>query len=544
MCGIFGYFSRKVLTIKQLDKVIRSFNELKNRGPNETKIEYDDYYLLGFHRLAINNLTKDGSQPINTSGVLYTVCNGEIYNYKKLIEQNKLERFVNGSDCNILPYLYIFNKLDEINMEAEFAYIIVDVLDKNVTKVIVGRDPMGVRPLFWGYDENNIGFASEAKALIRLFKKIEVFPPAFKFTIEINKNIDKIEINKYPMFNNGEIFKLGYIKRIKDDIKTIYLTINNLLTEAVNKRLMSDTPIGCLLSGGLDSSLISALTAKKIKNLQTFTIGFEEGTDIPYSVKVAKLINSNHTVINISVEEALSVIEETICIIESYDITTVRASIMQYLIGKYISKTTNIKVLMVGEGSDELFQGYKMMHNAPSIKDAYDETLNLLQEIHLYDGLRVDRATSVHGLEVRLPFLDINLVKYVLSINPEFLRPVNGSEKYLLRKSFENDDLLPKEVLWRPKEAFSDGCSSEKKSWYQIIQKYIDIKVSDEEFNKNKDNYIFNKPYSKEAYYYRKIFDLIFNNNSQLIPHIWLHKWSKTKDPSARTFLCNIELKN
>jgi len=261
------------------------------------------------------------------------------------------------------------------------------------------------------------------------------------------------------------------------------------------------------------------------------------GTDTKYADMVAKHIKSNHHNIELSKEDFLGAIEDTIYAIESYDITTVRASVGQYLVSKYISENTDIKVVMSGDGSDELCSGYIYNYNAPSEEELHNEASLRLKEIHLYDGLRADRATSYHGLELRVPFLDQNFINMYMKINPKLRIPNNERmEKYLLRKAFEDENILPNEVLWRKKEAFSDGISSEAESWHTIIKEYINNKITDEEYELKRVNYKHCPPTSKEAYYYRKIFCKHFGNkNCNVIPEFWLPKWSgDIKEPSAR----------
>jgi asparagine synthase (glutamine-hydrolysing) len=272
--------------------------------------------------------------------------------------------------------------------------------------------------------------------------------------------------------------------------------------------------------------------------LRTFTIGLEGATDIKYAELVAKKINSKHTTFIVTIEEALKAIDEVIYTIESYDCTTVRASVWQYLLGKKIRENTDIKVLLTGEGSDELTSGYMYFHNAPSKEESHIENVRLLKDIHRFDGLRVDRAMSCHGLEVRIPFLDPEFIELYLSLDKKIRCANNegGMEKQLFRDAFRGEDLLPIEVLYRKKEAFSDGTSSNEKSWYEHIQEHIDRMISNEEYEEDKGKYEFNKPDSKEKYYYRKVFEFYFGKKSEgVIPYYWLPKWSgNITEPSAR----------
>ena len=302
---------------------------------------------------------------------------------------------------------------------------------------------------------------------------------------------------------------------------------------------MSDRPIGCLLSGGLDSSLISALVARNYEpyKLNTFSIGMKGSTDLKYAKLAAEHIKTKHHNIELSVDEFLEAIEETIYVIESYDITTVRASVGNYLVGKYIKENTDCKVIYNGDGSEEIMGSYLWLGNIDNEIDFYKENYKLLTEIYYYDVLRSDRSISDNGLEPRVPFLDKTFVNYVMSIPPKYKMFNDGKmEKQILRDAFNKTNLLPKEVLYRKKEAFSDGVSSTEKSWFQIIQEKLETSISDEQFKKEASQYTHNPPKTKEALYYRQIFEEHFKNHSNVIPHFWMPnpKWCNVSDPSAR----------
>lgn len=287
----------------------------------------------------------------------------------------------------------------------------------------------------------------------------------------------------------------------------------------------------------MDSSICAAIAAHySDQPLHTFTIGMEGATDVPYAQMVADYIGSVHTSVVVDVDDALAVVAQTIYAIESYDITTVRASVWQYLLGKYIAAQTDIKVLICGELSDELMSGYKYFHKAPDAAAMHRENIRLVRDIHRYDGLRTDRTMAAHGLEVRLPFADVDFVDYILSLDPAYRMPQDGVEKYLFRKAFDSTGLLPSDVLWRSKEALSDGTSSQKDSWFSLLQDHIDTIVSDEEFMEGKKRFVHCPPLTKEAYYYRLLFDQYFGDkHSGVIPYFWLPKWcGDVTDPSAR----------
>jgi asparagine synthase (glutamine-hydrolysing) len=542
MCGIWALIlENERCEIKDFNKLIHNFNEIKNRGPDFSSFEtFNETSILGFHRLSIMDKSDKGLQPFyfeTEERKMALICNGEIYNYKSLINEYELD-MKSKCDCEIILQLYYkvgINKLLNL-LDGVFAFVIIDIKKKmNERKVIVARDKIGVRPLFYGWNEeeneNEYYFCSEIKGLSRLVDKIEIFKPATY--MELNYNNGKL-INK----KIEEYYKYNY-EMINLTEKQHMINIKEILIQSVKKRLQSDRPLCCLLSGGLDSSLISSITSRLLKEtnnkLYTFSIGMQGSTDNVYATKVAEYIKSEHTVIWITKEESLKAIYDVIYATETYDITTIRASVGQYLISKYISNNTDYKVILSGDGSDEVASGYIYNYNAPSLKDLQNEAIKRIKEIHIYDGLRADRATSIHGLELRVPFLDTKFVDYYLSIDPELRMPKKKRmEKFLLRKSFEG--FLPNDILYRKKEAFSDGISSKEDSWHIVIQKYINEKITEEEYNLERNKYKNNTPMTKEAYYYRKIFCEIFDNKyNNVIKDFWLPNWcGDVKEPSAR----------
>jgi asparagine synthase (glutamine-hydrolysing) len=538
MCGIWGYITDD--SNNEYPRLFNSFVTIKGRGPESFSFnQLTNQLVLGFHRLAINGLSGSGNQPFvkerynvktGHKETLYTVCNGEIYNYHEILANHEFN--IQGrSDCEVIPFLYMKYGESMIKyLDGEYAFIIF-IVDNETHEfsVFCGRDPFGVRPLFYGFHNSGLALGSELKSIVDLCDTVEVFPPGNTMFYQ-NSKYEKPIINKLTFVTFYHYENREITTNISDKIVDIF-------TRSVKKRLVSDRPLGCLLSGGLDSSIVSAITSKLVdQQLNTFTIGLEGATDIKYAELVVKHIGSKHTTFIVTIEEALHAIKEVIYQIESYDCTTVRASVWQYLLGKKISENTDIKVLLTGEGSDELTSGYLYFHNAPSAQESHIENIRLLKDIHRFDGLRVDRAMSCHGLEVRIPFLDPEFVELYLSL-PKHMRMASyGMEKQLFRDAFRNTNLLPNEVLYRKKEAFSDGTSSNEKSWFQIIQEYIDKIISDEEFEKNKDKYKHNKPDTKEKYYYRKIFEEYYGSKSEkVIPYYWLPKWcGNIIDPSAR----------
>lgn len=520
MCGIWAYIQKNpTLTI---EKLFPSFMKVNPRGPENFSFQMvQNKLFIGFHRLAINGLSGYGNQPFvketDDNYTIYTVCNGEIYNYKQIVNQNEFN-LQGKSDCEILPFLYMKYQEDMIKyLDGEFAFVMF-IVKNHEYKIFCGRDPFGVRPLFYGSDENGFAFGSELKSIKDLVQNVQVFPPGHIMNSDF-------KLQKYYHIT----FK-SYI----DDSELIYQKIREKFIEVVKKRLSSERPLGCLLSGGLDSSIVSAVTASLLKHpLHTFTIGLEGATDIQYAEKVAKHIGSIHTTYITTIQEALDAIEDVIYTIESYDCTTIRASVWQWLLGKKIRNSTDVKVLLTGEGSDELTSGYMYFHKAPNETESHLENIRLLKDIHRFDGLRVDRAMSCHGLEVRIPFLDPEFVELYLSL-PKMSRMASiGMEKQLFRDAFKHTKLLPKEVLYRRKEAFSDGTSTNEKSWYQIVQEHINGLISDEEFRNHKYG---EEVDSKEKYYYKKIFEKYFGEKSfHVIPYYWLPKWcGNITEPSAR----------
>ena len=548
MCGLWALLYNKITNI--IDGHNQYMNII-NRGPDRSYfLSNNNNFSLGFHRLSILDTSINGDQPflltMNEHTTAYVMCNGEIYNYKELIEKYNIceSELQSKSDCEILPILFkkigLHKMVEEIIGEYALAIITNDTKNKKI-EMYMARDECGVRPLFYGYDENSFGLSSELKGLS--YKNSKQFPPRHIGYISYDQN------NK--IFSKLEIFEYFEIKQNKlllDNYEQIKKLINSTLIDSVRCRMMGDQPIGCLLSGGLDSSLIASIASMILKEkdinakLKTFSIGMDGSTDEPYARAVAKYIGSEHTHIHIDSKEWLEALDEVIYATETFDITTIRASTGQYLAAKKIKETTDIKVLLNGDGSDELFMGYLYNWNEKDIDILFEDLLRLIKNIHYFDGLRVDRGISSNGLESRVPFLDKRLIKILMSIEPKYISPHNlfGSsnkiEKSLLRESFK-DGYLPYEILYRKKEAFSDGVSSKEKSWFTIIQKYMDTKYTDSEFITLVKSYTHCIPPTKEALYYRQTFEKLFPGIGceNIIPYYWLPKWSGgVNEPSAR----------
>lgn len=538
MCGIFALISKDSyhITNDKKDKysIRKHFEYGKKRGPEHSSIEnINSNIIWGFHRLCINGLDEVSNQPIKTDTCIM-MCNGEIYNYKKLIEQFGLNVKTN-SDCEVIVHLYQIVGPTFVNLlDGVFSFLIYDYSEN---RIVVGRDPYGVRPLYLcHYKNENIGFSSDLKPLLfdeNINSVCQYVPGSYSV---YDYKVDKYTLTKQERY----FFNISYMNEYQKPVEFYMFHLVQKLKESVKKRVDNcERNVASLLSGGLDSSIISALVCKEYYDktgtkLETYSIGLEGGVDLKYSELVAKHIGSKHTTITVSEKDFIYSIEDVIYDIESYDTTTVRASVGNWNVAKYIKENSDAKVIFNGDGADELMGGYMYFHCASNNKDFHDETLRLLSDISKYDVLRSDKSISSHGLEPRTPFLDKEFTRFYISIPIEYRNHnVFGScEKYLIRKSFEIycPDLLPKEVLWRKKEAFSDGVSSQKKAWYQIIQENNTIK------NTGIRTYEHNSPKTSEQEYYRAIFTKHYRNCDKLIPYFWMPKFvENATDASART---------
>lgn len=529
MCGIFAYFSNSKLDDEIKEELEFYSNRIQHRGPDMSKKSFilDDTVMLAFHRLIIVDKTGNGMQPFYNKGC-YSICNGEIYNHKSLENIYDLE-VTSQSDCEVIIPLVKEHGIETAckMLDGVFAFVMID----NNDDVIVARDPFGVRSMYIGTDhKGNLCVSSELKGIPEGFI-VNSFSPG---TYSIYRKQD----NKYNKIKQKRYYDYKY--PINNEIKTreqISYNISSLLEKAVNKRLIGDRKIGCLLSGGLDSSIIASLLCKtyqtKKRKLKTFSVGLKDSVDLRYARIVADYLKTDHTELIISEEDMLDAIDNNIYHIESYDITTVRASTPMMLLCKYIKDNTDIAVIFSGEGSDEASGSYMYFHNAPDVESFHKETERLLSELHLFDVLRADKSSAAAGLEIRVPFLDKQFIKYYMSIDPSLKIPGKNIEKLLLREAFE--DMLPSEIVWRVKEGMSDGVSSQKKSWFSIIQAYCDEKVDPDTYKKYDK---MNPPYptNLEALYFRNVFEKYYPGLSHMIPHYWLPKWSgNTTEPSART---------
>ena len=534
MCGIWAALKAKGFTTEQALAYVK---KLEPRGPEYTALNDISGVLLGFTRLAINGLTPLGHQPFLQDNTA-TVCNGEIYNYKELAAGWNLDLPEGTSDCAIIPHLAARLPPTELvrTLDGVFAFAHVNT---NTSTLLIARDPFGVRPLFEAqYADGSIIWSSEIKGLPSDYTEIQPFPPG---TWRLYNTItgDLIGEYKYHEVPHVKIAAFGF----PNGISLAKVALHDSLTSAVKKRLLSDRPIGALLSGGLDSSLIAAIAARELKlnnkKLHTFSIGMPGSTDLVYARMVAEFIKSKHHEVVVSPEDFLNAIPQVVHDIESYDITTVRASVGNWLIGKYIKENTDIKVVFNGDGSDEIGGGYLYFYRAPSDEEFEAESERLLKEIHLYDVLRSDRSMAAHGLEARTPFLDKNVVATWRAIATYLRRPkaLNSEgrgamiEKFILREAFVHDHYLPLDVLMRKKEAFSDGVSATTDSWYLKTSEYAKT------LDQSQQTYTHNPPKTDEARWYRQLFTASYGDKAAtLIPRMWLPRWIEgATDPSART---------
>ena len=516
MCSIIGYMS-----LNNYDEFKKGFEKTTSRGPDMYREASFSNARLAFERLAIMGVDESGMQPFNHFNY-HLVCNGEIYGFKKIKDEliNKGYKFNSESDCEILLPLYELYKEEMFQMlDAEFALIIYDEFTK---EIIAARDPIGIRPLYYGYDnDNNIIFASEPKCITSIAKKVLPFPPGHYY-----KN------GKFICYN--DITKVDTV--IDDSLDNITKNIHDKLVEGVNKRLVSDSKVGFLLSGGLDSSLVCAIAAKKLnKKIETFSIGMNtDAIDLKYANEVSDFIGSNHHEIIITKDDVLNALEHVIEILGTYDITTIRASIGMYLLCKAIHEQSDIKVILTGEISDELF-GYKYTDFAPNALEFQNESIKRVKELHMYDVLRADRCISSNSLEARVPFGDLDFVKYVMSINPEIKMNKYNMGKYLLRKAFEADNILPYSILMREKAAFSDAVGH---SMVDYLKEYANNKYTDSEYEELRKKYSHSTPFTKESLLYREIFEKYYPNQSEMIVDFWMpnKNWENcnVNDPSAR----------
>ena len=467
MCGIFSFIYKLKNSDDDMNsyydpKLLKNFNRISKRGPNNTQYIMENNIFLGFHRLSINDVTSKGNQPMKYNDY-YLICNGEIFNHLDIKYKYGFKTNSN-SDCEIILHLYsyLIEKISENNsnpyndvmnilcnkLDGEFSFVLYDKLRNYI---YVARDPYGVRPLFIGNTDNDdYVFSSELKGLSGLVKTANQFQPGTYMII--TNNISKLEVT-YSKYHNIQLYNhISNNNLIKQS--NILSDLNKIFRDAVYKRMMSDKEICSLLSGGLDSSLVASIVSEKLgpNKLKTFAIGIKGSPDLKYAQMVADHIKSVHHSIELTEKEFLDAIEEVIIAIESYDTTTVRASVGNYLVSKYIKDNTNCKVIFNGDYADEVCGGYKYFKKTNNGLDFHNECVRLVNDIHFFDCLRSDRSISNNGLEARVPFADKDFVNFYLSIDPKLRMCYDKIEKCMLRKAFMNDNLLPEEILWRQRK--------------------------------------------------------------------------------------------
>ncbi len=517
MCCIIGFLS----DLYSVEQIRPYFERTRSRGPDATRFEPAGRGLLGFHRLSIMGLDDSGMQPFSF-GKNKLVCNGELYGWRsqKLRLEEKGYTFLSESDCELLLPLYEEYGLDMFRqLDAEFALILYDGAKDCI---IAARDPIGIRPLYYGYfSDGSIAFASEPQNLEGLCQTILPFPPGHYYADGVFvRYTDLTTVTRY----------------LSDDLDTVCHNIREKLIAGVEKRLDADAPLGFLLSGGLDSSLVCAISAKLLgRKIRTFAIGMDlDPIDLRYAQIAADYIGADHTAFHMTRDDVLHALDEVIRMLGTWDITTIRASLGMYLCCKAIHETTDIRVLMTGEISDELF-GYKYTDFAPSAEAFQQESKKRIDELHMYDVLRADRCISVNSLEARVPFGDLDFVRYVMQTDPDLKLNRYGMGKYLLRRAFEKDNILPHEILWRQKAAFSDAVGH---SMVDDLKEYAETIYSDEAFLAGCRKYDYCPPFTKESLLYRDIFEKYYPGQAHMICAFWMPNpdWEgcKVNDPSAR----------
>ncbi|HCO67120.1 MAG TPA: asparagine synthase B [Dysgonomonas sp.] len=544
MCGFVGAFELSQDLEGMRTQVLKMAKKIRHRGPDWSGIYCGEKAILAHERLSIVGVDS-GKQPLyNKDGNLILAVNGEIYNHQNI--RSRFEnsyKFLSNSDCEVILPLYkekgvgLFEELNGI-----FAFALYD---SENDEYLIGRDHMGIIPLYMGYDPaGQLYVASELKALEGVCKNIKEFPPGHYYSSKDGK-LTQWYKRDWTEYGN-----------VKDNITDI-ADLRKGLEDAVHRQLMSDVPYGVLLSGGLDSSIISAIAkkyaARRIENnneteawwpqLHSFAVGLKGAPDLVAARKVADYIGTVHHEIHFTVEEALDALSDVIYHIETYDVTTVRASTPMYLLARYI-KSMGVKMVLSGEGSDELFGGYLYFHKAPDAKALHDETVRKLDKLHLYDCLRANKSLAAWGVEGRVPFLDKEFMDIAMRINPQDKMCTDGRiEKHVLRKAFE--DYLPESVAWRQKEQFSDGVGY---SWIDSLREMAEKKVSDKQMGRASERFPINPPMSKEEYWYRTMFEEHFSSASaaKTVPSVpsvacssavaleWDESFKNRIDPSGR----------
>ena len=508
MCGIVCAFETKAKKNIR-SQVLEMSKKIRHRGPDWSGIFSNDSAILSHERLSIVD-PSSGKQPLFSEDNRYVLAaNGEIYNHQELRKEFSNYKFSTKSDCEVILALYAKYGVDFIDkMNGIFAFVIYD--SKN-DEYFVARDHMGIIPLYIGWDSDKIFYvSSELKALEGVCDKIELFPPGHYFLSSKDG---------FVKWYGRDWRDYDYVKNAKSDIKKL----RDSLEQSVRRQLMSDVPYGVLLSGGLDSSITSAVAKKYSEmrietnekqpawwpQLHSFSVGLKGSPDLAAAKLVADHIGTIHHEIIFTIQEGLDAIKDVIYNLETYDITTVRASTPMYLMARVI-KSMGIKMVLSGEGADEIFGGYLYFHKAPSAREFHDETVRKLDKLHMYDCLRANKSLAAWGIEGRVPFLDKDFMDVAMSLNPED-KMIKGEriEKWILRKAFE--DYLPKSIVWRQKEQFSDGVGY---NWIDTLKKVVEDQISDQKMEEASLRFPIQTPTTKEEYYYRSLFSEHFPSNT------------------------------
>lgn len=528
MCGILAIIGSSQST----GKIDALSKRMSHRGPDESDVHVTETgAILSHERLAIMDINT-GKQPIQGSSTAWMVHNGEIYNYRDL-KKNELKEhsFRTTGDSEVIVHLYEKYRYDFVDkLDGDFAFVVVDGDD-----FIAARDPIGVKPLYYGKDEEGaLWFASEMKALADQCVEFQAFPPGNYYTPETGF----VQYYQPVWYSEEECREEADLVKLRE-----------ALIAATKKRLMADVPLGVLLSGGLDSSLTSSIASRLLKEegkeLHSFSIGLDsEAPDLKAAKKVADFLGTIHHEIHFTIEEGIEIIKKLIWHLETYDVTSIRASTPMYFLSKAIS-AAGIKVVLSGEGADEIFGGYLYFKNAPSAVEFQKETIRRVQRLSTADCLRADKSTMAHGLEARVPFLDKEFLQTSMEITAIEKMPSThgGVEKFILRKAFDTpqDPFLPAEVLWRQKEQFSDGVGY---SWIDSLIEFAKAQVSDVEMQTAAIKYPVNTPATKEAYFYREIFTKFYpQENAARSVKRWVPKWQEDLDPSGRASSTHIAKK-
>ena len=510
MCGITAIFNVKCRHAELRKQALAMSRKIRHRGPDWSGIYQGKTAILAHERLSIVDPASGGQPLFSPDRKIILAVNGEIYNHQDLREQLKDEyEFQTGSDCEVIIPLYLKYGTDFIDkLNGIFAFALYD--EEN-NKFLIARDPIGVIPLYIGHDsEGHTLICSELKGLEGYAETFGQFPPGHYFFSD-----DKETIKWYKRDWTS-------YESVKDN-KGCAADIRKALEEAVHRQLMSDVPYGVLLSGGLDSSIISAIAKKysamRIETqdkseawwprLHSFAVGLKGAPDLAAARKVAEHIGTVHHEINYTIQEGLDAIRDVIYFIETYDVTTVRASTPMYLLARVI-KSMGIKMVLSGEGADEVFGGYLYFHKAPDAKEFHEETIRKISKLYMYDCLRANKSLSAWGVEGRVPFLDKEFLDVAMSLNPSLkMCPGKTIEKKILREAFQ--DMLPEEIVWRQKEQFSDGVGY---SWIDTLKKITSEAVSDRQMEEAAIRFPVNTPKNKEEYYYRSIFEEHFPSES------------------------------